>query len=61
METTKSIWNLQCTNPSCGNAYSMESPEYDVICKRCGGFVSITEHITYKQTEDYQNNDVCSN
>lgn len=44
-----SKWLLYCT--SCGNASETPGPERDVICKRCGGFVDITEQITIETDE----------
>ena len=49
---TKSIWTLHCTNPKCGYCFESVGAERDVICKRCGGFVEITERINLVETED---------
>lgn len=64
MNTTKSTWTLRCTNTKCGHTYSRDTGEPDVICTRCGGFVSVTEHITFVDVNYIQiegNNDIRSN
>lgn len=43
-------WLLHCT--SCGYASESAGAERDVICKRCGGFVEITEQIIIETDED---------
>jgi rRNA maturation endonuclease Nob1 len=54
-----SKWLLHCTG--CGHAYETAGSERDVICPRCGGFVSITEHITYIETEEEKQDDLRGN
>jgi hypothetical protein len=51
-----SKWSLHCTNPSCGYCFTKESSEADVICGRCGGFVAVTEHITFIENNKEENN-----
>lgn len=51
MKIPVSKWILHCTNPACGYAFE-NAGERDVICKRCGGFVDITEQITITEIED---------
>lgn len=50
-----SKWLLHCTN--CGNASETLGPERDVICRRCGGFVAVTEEIII-ETKEEENNDL---
>ena len=45
-----SKWLLHCTN--CWAASETAGPERDVICKRCGGFVEITEQIIIETVEE---------
>jgi rRNA maturation endonuclease Nob1 len=52
MKLPISKWSLHCTNPTCGYAFENSGTERDVICKRCGGFVEITEQINFIETED---------
>jgi rRNA maturation endonuclease Nob1 len=52
MKLPISKWTLHCTNPSCGYCFESAGAERDVICKRCGGFVEITERINFIETED---------
>jgi rRNA maturation endonuclease Nob1 len=60
MNTPTSKWLLHCT--SCYAAFEQHRFERDVICQRCGGFVEITEHITFiENTKDKNNDDLCSN
>jgi rRNA maturation endonuclease Nob1 len=60
MQTPISKWLLHCTN--CYSAFEQHRAERDVICQRCGGFVEITEHITFTEIpEDKKDNDLRSN
>ena len=52
MKLPISKWSLHCTNPACGYAFENSGTERDAICKRCGGFVEITEQITITEIED---------
>jgi rRNA maturation endonuclease Nob1 len=58
--TQTSKWLLHCT--SCGYASETAGPERDVVCQRCGGFVAITEHITFIEIpKDKEDNDLRGN
>ena len=56
-----SKWLLHCTNPDCSYAFESPGAELDVICRRCGGFVAVTEHITFIETEEAKQDDLRGN
>jgi rRNA maturation endonuclease Nob1 len=60
MQIPTSKWLLHCT--TCYSAFEQQRLERDVICQRCGGFVEITEHITFTEIlEDNKDNDLRGN